>query len=303
MLLVVGLTACSGPGENKREGNDGSIYGLNVSGKVGTEPTVRMAPPLEVTRTQTQVVVAGTGEPVQIDQLFVIELTLYDARNGKRIASTYATGEKPLLAKNTDDSLFPALAEALVGLRQGSRLVVALPGAAAYGSVGVPPKGVRLDDPVVAIADVLAVPPADLLTRAEGAAVDVPAGLPRVEVLAEDPIRVDVPSGPSPTELTVVPLVEGTGPVVRDRSLVTIDYLGQVWGRPGPFLDTYFKEPAVVPVGAELSVPAWDEALVGVRQGSRLLVIAPGPQPREPQVVSTPARGTICWVIDVLGVS
>jgi peptidylprolyl isomerase len=298
--LALALTACSSA---SKAGGDG-IYGLGVSGSVGSEPTVRMAAPLKLRATTTQVVITGSGPPVQVDQQFVLQLTLYDARTGKRVASTYDAGERPLVVKSSDDTLFPALTKALLGKRQGSRVVVGLTGRDAYGSAVAPPRGVRSQDPVVVIADVVATPATDVLDRADGIPVTTRSGAPHVEVTAGDPTAITVPPGSTdPTKLQVILLVNGTGPPVQSHGLVTLDYLGQVWGSRGAFVDTYFKEPAVVPIGATGSMPAWDQALVGVRRGSRVLVVDPNPPGRVPGVVAAPARGTICWVVDVLGVS
>jgi peptidylprolyl isomerase len=299
--LVPALSACSGNSASKA---GSGIYGLDVSGSVGTEPVVRMAAPLAVEKTRTQVVITGSGAPIQVDQLFVLQLTLYDARTGKRVDSTYGAGEIPLVVKSSDDSLFPALTQTLLGKRQGSRVVVALTGTDAYGSGAAPPPGVRASDAVVVVADIAAVPPADVLTRADGSPVAPPSGAPEVAVTAGDPTGVDVAAGSTPpSKLDVIALITGTGPKVRDHSLVTVDYLGQVWGSRGAFVDTYFKEPAVVPIGATGSMAAWDEALVGLPRGSRVLIIDPNPPSREPGVVRAPGHGTIAWVIDVLGVS
>jgi peptidylprolyl isomerase len=296
------VAACSGsPGTSAEPG---AIYGVGVTGSLGAEPTVRMAAPLTLHKTQAQVVITGTGPPVQIDQLFVLELTLYDARTGARAASTYDQGQQPLLTKSTADSLFPALVTALVGKRQGSRVVVALSGADGFGSGGTPPKGVQAGDPLIVIADILAVPPAATIPNATGTPAAATPGAPTVTVVAGDPTEISVPRlQQPPARVVVIPLIDGHGPKVRDHSLVTIDYLGQVWGSGGPFADTYFKEPVVVPIGAQLSLPAWNQALVGVRRGSRLLVIDPNDATRVPGAVAVPSRGTIAWVIDILGVS
>lgn len=305
MALLLGLAACSGSvGADQIRSAEGSITGLTVSGPVGSAPSVRIAAPLTVARTQHEVVETGTGAPVQIDQLFVLELTLYDARTGAEALSTYDPGEEPLVAKNTDDTLFPALAKAVVGQRQGSRLVLALTAADAYGGGGAPPPGVRADDPVVAVADVVAVPPAEVLPAADGAARKVPAGAPKVQYAGTQPVSLDLAGAPAPPPgVHVLTLIQGSGPVVPEHGLVAVDYLGQVWGRRVPFADTYFKEPLVVPVGAEGTATTWDTALVGAHRGSRLLVIGPAGAYGVAATAGIGKDVTTAWVIDVLGVS
>lgn len=277
---------------------------MDVAGRFGEEPTVRIAAPLRVSTSQTQVALLGDGAQIQIDQLFVLGLTIYNARTGDKVASTADTGNTPLVAKSSDGTLFPALVTAVAGKPQGSRVVLALVGSDAYAAVATPPTGVEPNDPVVVVADVLAVPPATSLARAQGEQQLTPPGTPVVRVLAGDPTAIDVLAGvPSPSKVTVVPLIRGTGDPVRKHSLVTVKFLGQDWGSSQPFASTYFKEPAVVPVEAEGSVPAWDQALVGLPAGSRVLVIDPDPQPSVPGEAKPQDHETIAWVIDVLGVS
>ncbi|MFL6062264.1 MAG: hypothetical protein ACJ72E_13605 [Marmoricola sp.] len=307
---LLGLTGCSGSvGHGAIRSAEGSITGLTVAGPVGSAPSVRMAAPLKVGSTQTAVITAGTGAPVQIDQLFVLQLSLYDARTGRLALSTYQHGVQPVVAKSSDDSLFPALTKALIGLREGSRVALALTPADAYGSGGVPPAGVRAEDPVVVVADVVAVPPVDVapaitLPTPYPTAPDAP-GDPVVRMAGSLPVGVDFRHAdrPDPGAITTIHEVDGTGPVVRQHSLVTVRFLGQVFGHTEPFADSYFKDPQLVPVAAEGSVTSWDYALVGLHQGSRVVVIGPaGP----PGVATAPGIGkddTIAWVIDVLGVS
>lgn len=302
VLALALVTGCSSGGGSTTP--NAAIYGVEVSGKLGEEPTVRIAAPLKLDATADQVAIAGSGSPIQIDQLFVLQLSLYSARTGKQVASTLNPGQQPVVAKSSDDTLFPALVSALLGKAQGSRVVVAMTADDAFAGGGVPPAGLEPDDAVVVVADILAVPPLSALKTAAGEPRRAPAGSPEVEVLAGDPTRVTVPEGlAAPTSVTVIPLIQGSGAPVREHSLVTLDYLGQEWGSPTAFVDTYFKEPAVVPVGAEGSVPSWDQALVGLPAGSRVLVIDPDPPNRVPGVPGTAEHGTISWVIDVLGVS
>ncbi|MFL6158664.1 MAG: FKBP-type peptidyl-prolyl cis-trans isomerase [Marmoricola sp.] len=303
VVVTVVLSGCSGSvGRNGIRSAEGTITGLTVAGEPGTPPTVRMAAPLRFSRSRTSVVVTGTGPPVLIDQLFVLQLTLYDARTGKRALSTYDPSMTPVVAKSSDDTLFPVLVKALVGQRQGSRVVLAATADDAYGSVGTAPPGVRPSDPVVVVADIVAVPPPTTLPEATGTAVKPPSGAPALLTDGTMPTGLDLAAG-VPARFTVVPLLRGSGPVVREHSLVTVHYLGQVAGSSTPFDSTYFKEPALVPVGAEGSLPAWDKALVGLHRGSRVLITAPASLTRTTAVVRAPARETITWVVDVLGVS
>lgn len=301
--VLLGAAACSSSASGPQSSN-AAIRGIDVSGDFGAEPTVRIAAPLKLSTTQSQLAITGTGPQIQVDQLFVLQLSLYNARTGSLAASTLMPGQSPIVAKSSDDTLFPALVSALAGKPQGSRIVMALSPVDAFGTGGVPPPGLQSDDPVVVVADVLAVPPTTVLPQATGDPVAVPADSPAVELVVGDPSRIAVPEGlRSPSEVTIVALVQGTGAPVRAGSLVAVDFLGQEWDEEQPFVATYFKEPVVQPISAQGSVPSWDQALIGLPAGSRVLVIDPDPPDRVPGVAEPHERDTICWVIDVLGVS
>lgn len=309
LLGLLGLAACAkdpnAPGPGTEE--SGKLSGVKVSGAVGAVPEVRIDAPLDPDRTASKILVEGSGSPVQIDQKFVLELTLVDGRTGKQVASTYDAGKTAMALRTTDDTVFPVLLNALNGVKQGSRVVVISTSDDAYGDSGAPQLGIRPGDPVVMIGDVIAVPPTEVLDGPEGTAVKEPAKLPRPVLAGDDVTGVDFTRirKRKPKKLVVVPLIKGTGPPARETSLVTLDYLGQVWRAKAPFESTFAKEPTTVSLGTGSVIRAWDQALAGVTRGSRVLVIAPpalafkttGSPP------SIPGNATLVYVIDVLGVS
>lgn len=292
-VLLLATVGCSGSvrREDTRSATE-VVTGLTVSGQPGAAPVVRMRTPLKVEETTSSVTVEGAGAPILVDQLFVIELSIFDARTGER-----AVSRLPLAAKSSDDQLFPKLSEALVGVRQGSRLVLAATAADAFATSGAPPEGVQRQDPVVVVADVLAVPPTEVLTRPEGLTAAFVPGRPEVSSPGGTPSTVNFDqAGPEPSRAQRFLVIGGSGPRVAARGLVTVHYLGQGWGQSTPFESTFFKEPEVVAIGAGRAPAGWDQQLVGVRRGSRVLMVVPGG--------SAPGdRGTIVWVVDVLGVS
>jgi peptidylprolyl isomerase len=307
-LLLVAAACGAAPAEVRSAA--GTVRGLTVTGPVGGMPDVRMKAPLEVTATHVETLVEGDGAPVQADQLFVLQLTMYDARTGEKAVSTHDPGQTAMAVKTSDDSLFPVLSQALLGRHQGSRVLLVVTGDDAYGDLGAPQYHIEPGDPVVLVADVVAVPPTDVLSSADGTPVAPRPGLPRLQLDGSQPARLDFrrPNGrplSRPSRLTVATLLRGTGPTTRPDSLVTIDYLGQVWGSETPFEDTYAKEPTTVPLGVGQVVAGWDQALVGIPRGSRLLVVVPpdlgfGAAGSPPSI---PGGATLAYVIDVLGVS
>ncbi|MND02067.1 FK506-binding protein [compost metagenome] len=70
------------------------------------------------------------------------------------------------------------------------------------------------------------------------------------------------------------------------------------------FDESYTGEPITFAVGANSLIDAWDEGLIGVKEGSRVMIIAPpekayGAQGSPPTI---PANATLVFVLDVLDV-
>ena len=93
-------------------------------------------------------------------------------------------------------------------------------------------------------------------------------------------------------------MVEGDGPAIEKGRLVAFDYLGEVWKGDKPFDESYSKEPITFPVGVGSVIPAWDEGLVGVKEGSRVLIIAPPDKAygKDGQPPSIPGNATLAFV-------
>jgi peptidylprolyl isomerase len=307
--LALLLTVACGESGNGSDASATSqvLAKVRVAGAVGARPTLSFGTPLKVGESGWRVLRQGTGDPIRVDQQFLLQLTLVNGRTGRTAISTLDPGQTAKTLRSTDEDLFPVLQKALVGRRQGARILVAAAAQDAYGDVGAPQYGIKPGDPLVMVADVVAVPPTTVLDGPDGTTVKPARTLPRLVERNGEVTRLRFTSRTmrKPTHLVVVPLVEGTGPPARDQSLVTIDDLGQLWGTGRVVTSTYGKEPMTFALGTGNVIKAWDRALVGVRRGSRLLVLAP---PRlafqkTGQPPEIPGNATLAYVIDVLGVS
>jgi peptidylprolyl isomerase len=83
------------------------------------------------------------------------------------------------------------------------------------------------------------------------------------------------PGKTPPKALKSKVLREGTGPVVTKGDLLVADYLGQVW--QGAVFDNSYdrKAPAGFAIGTGKVIPGWDEVLVGLKAGSRVVMSIP----------------------------
>ncbi len=311
-LLLVGLAACgedqpAGPSDSASPVEMGkAISGVEVSGELGQEPEVEVDGPLKLEETQTQVIEAGDGGPVVEGEQALLHVSLINGTTGEEAAATYDQGTPFHVQQVSEGQLWPGVLEAIVDKPAGSRIAVAAVPEDAYGASGNPQLKIGPNDPVLFVVDVLSVQPTDVLQGPEGDPTEVPASVPEVEAKGEDVTKLDFSGAakePS-DELQVIPLVEGTGPPARDDSLVTFDYFGQVYGTNSVFDESFSKQPVTFPLGIGGLIKGWDEGLVDVKEGSRVMLIVPpeqgyGEQGQPPKI---PANATLTFVIDILGV-
>ena len=101
-------------------------------------------------------------------------------------------------------------------------------------------------------------------------------------------------------------LSQGDGPEVKKGELLTAHYLGQIW-RDNKVFDNSFDRgaPASFPIGVGGVIPGWDEALVGKKVGSRVLLSIPPEKGYGPQGGNANAGitkdDTLIFVVDLVG--
>jgi len=87
---------------------------------------------------------------------------------------------------------------------------------------------------------------------------------------------ITFPSATPPATLVKTVVSEGTGPAVAKGDLLVAHYVGEVWGGAKPFDSSYPRNvPTTFLIGVGKVVPGWDETLVGVKAGSRVLLSLP----------------------------
>jgi FKBP-type peptidyl-prolyl isomerase-like protein len=109
---------------------------------------------------------------------------------------------------------------------------------------------------------------------------DSSSGLPHVSGKFGDKPKVTVEKGSKPDKkLDVSVLSKGSGHKVAKGDLLVADYLGKVYKSGKVFDNSYDRKvPAAFPIGTGAVIPAWDKALVGVKTGSRVLMVVPPKQ-------------------------
>lgn len=307
-LMLLATAACGNDkGSAKADDVDmgQKIDGLSVSGSFGAEPKVKVTSAVKAEKPETQVVSKGDGNPVVANKKAMFNIYLAKGSDGKKLYSSTDQGTPSQVAMN-EKQFFKVIIDSLVGKPQGSRVAIAATVKDVWGSAGAPQLKLKPSDTVLFVIDVLSVEPKDVLDAPKGNKVDAPADAPKVVESGGKVTGIDFSAAPkkAPTKLQVIPLVEGDGPAAKAGRLVTFNYYGAVWGSKKPF-DSSFSRGAPVPfgVGVKGLIPAWDKVIPGLKQGSRVLIIAPPGDAYGAQAQSgIPANSTLTFVVDVLGV-
>ena len=157
------------------------------------------------------------------------------------------------------------------------------------------------------VIDVLSVEPTDVIERPRRARRSPPRPTrPVVKETGGKVTGIDFSKAPkkAPTKLKVIPLVKGDGPAAKAGRLVTFNYYGAVCGsrsRSTPRSAAVRRCRSVS--GVKGLIPAWDKVIPGLKQGSRVLIIAPPEDAYGSRGQSgIPANSTLTFVVDVLGV-
>ncbi len=266
---------------------------VKVTGAYGKSPTVKVDSPWAIDQTRTEVLSPGKGPVVQAGSTVEVNYYGVNGRTGKKFDDSFSRGQSiafPL------DQVVPGFSKGLQGQRQGSRVVVAMPGSDGYdASGGSPQAGINVGDTLIFVVDIVAVP----LTGPSGTAVAPKAGLPTVTETDGKPV-VTVPKTDPPSDLVVQPLIQGSGKTVGQSDSVTIDYSWVDWSTGAVLEQTYGAKPATAALAS--LVPGLQKGLVGQKVGSRVLVVVP-PSEGYPQGNATPKVDpgeTLVFVVDIL---
>jgi FKBP-type peptidyl-prolyl cis-trans isomerase len=307
-LLMFATAACgndSSDSKKKAEVDMGdTIKGLKVSGTFAAAPEIKVDPAVKAAKPVTQVISAGDGDKVQANKKAMFDISIAKG-DGTKLYSDVDRGT-PTQVDMQENQFFPVLIDGLVGKPQGSRVAIAAKVKDVWGAAGAPQLKLKTSDTVVFVVDVLSVQPSKVISGPEGTKVKAPANAPAVEQTGSKVTGIDFTTAPkkAPKKLKVITLVKGDGPAAKAGRLVTFNYYGAVYGNKKPF-DSSFTRGAPVPFGVGVNglIPAWDKVIPGLKQGSRVLIIAPPKDGYGSRGQSgIPANSTLTFVVDVLGV-
>ncbi len=239
---------------------------VSVTGGYGKEPKVKVDAPYAIDKTRTKVLEDSDGPVVKAGSTVEVNYYGLNGRTGKEFDNSFSSG-KPVAFPL--DQVVPGFAKGLTGQKQGSRVLIAMPGPDGYdGSGGNPQIGVEVGDTLVFVVDIVGVP----LSEPTGEKVAAKAGLPTVRGAVAKP-DITMPKSDPPKDLVVQPLIKGDGKKVGATDTITFDYRWEIWQDGRLVEQSYGDEAASSPLPA--LVAGLQEGLAGQTVGSRVLLVIP----------------------------
>jgi FKBP-type peptidyl-prolyl cis-trans isomerase len=305
--LLVPLTGCivlAGCGSSGAPTANANAA-VKVTGQFDTKPTVAIPSQNPSTKLEISTPIKGSGAELGSANSVLAYITLYKWAGTKH---TEVVGSGTQMIPATMG--LPGLATALKGAHVGSRIVAVLPPKYGWGSAGETQLGVTGSDTLVWVLDLLQ--QYSPTQAATGKQLSSGGGsLPTVSAHAGTAPVISIPKKTSPpAKLSVTTLIKGTGPKLAKGDTVVAQYVGSVWRDSKVFSSTWpsSSSPQGVPFSFVLGgqvLAGWNDGLVGVPVGSRVMLVIPpalgyGPAGGQ-KTAGIEKNDTLVFVVDVLG--
>ncbi|MGK9146915.1 FKBP-type peptidyl-prolyl cis-trans isomerase [Plantibacter flavus] len=302
-LLLVSLTGCTASAAASCEpaaAPGAATKAVSVSGAFGTAPTVDLPTPLYTKTTEREVVIQGDGATVPADGTAIVNWTVFNGRTGEVITQTPYTAGGSSASYLSSPQTLEGFKKTFACATVGSRVVAAISpedGLAASG--GSEAEGIKKDDTLVIVADIEGA----ALGRADGAEQPIPSGFPSVVTAPNGQPGVTIPSTGAPKTTKHTLSRVGDGATVKEGDQVIVNYTGVLWDGKSVFDSSWDKgEPFVFTAGGGQTIKAFNDAVVGTKVGSQvILVVTPKDGYGDQGTQQVPANSTLVFVIDVLG--
>ncbi|MEV8635187.1 FKBP-type peptidyl-prolyl cis-trans isomerase [Streptosporangium sp. NPDC051023] len=277
-----------------------SAPALKVTGAANTKPTVAF--PAKVVETSSyQVVTPGTtGTPAKEGASVVANFTVFtwDGKENKLAGSTYDDGGPQLITLN--EQVPEILRKGFAETKGGGRFL------SVVGKDALP-KEQQAQAPAgqsqVFVVDVVDVPASK---AAQGTATDPDLKGVKVESPGGDaaPKLTTKTDEKAPKGLVTKTVIKGAGPEVKSGQSILVQYAGKIWGSDLEFDSSWSRggEPIMFQIGTGKVIKGWDQGLVGVPVGSRVLLSIPPDLGYGKQGSGEKIKGTdtLVFLVDVL---
>lgn len=278
VIAALALAGCgSSSSSSSSAAASNSNQSVTVTGELNQAPKVTIPKAKGSGDLVTKTLIKGTGAPFTSEdaQAVLGNYVVYDwsGTTSKELGSSYTAGAQSVFG----GPLLPGLKTALIGQKMGSRVLAVIPPADAYGSAGDTSAGIGATDTLVFVIDMNKVFPSSVTaaqtSNGGGALPTVTA--PAAGSTAGPTVKVNTKATP-PKKLVVKVLAKGTGPVVKAKQNIVVQYTGLIWRTGAIFQSSWAEnEPVSLPIGEGQVIPGWDDGLVGQTVGSRVLLVIP----------------------------
>ena len=138
-----------------------SSNAIKAAGPFGMVPNAKFAKPLKAPDTQRTIMKAGKGAVTKAGDNLDVVLSIYNGRTGKQIDN------EPVTLKVGDAALPKQYQAGISCVKLGSRVATAFPAKALFGAAGNAQAGIKANDSLVLVTDVLGINTTKPLTPAE----------------------------------------------------------------------------------------------------------------------------------------
>ena len=132
---------------------------------------------VSVEKTEVKTVKEGKGAPVGEDDIVVLDIALFNGKDGKALEGTETYSAEPLAFDLGNPQMIPGLRRGILGQKVGSTATAVIPPAEMFGEAGNTQLGVSGTDSVVMVVDVKGT----MLKEAKGKEAKPKKGLPTVK--------------------------------------------------------------------------------------------------------------------------
>lgn len=324
--LLMTAAACGSDSDDSDDTSaPASSSQAKVAGDFGAEPKITVpkdakAPEKKVVKT----VVDGKGEKIDKKSFVRLDFAGQTMKDGKVIGGTWAAEKQAReQAKKKSDSQGPRrqfvgqlgapsqelpeqVMDAVAGKKVGSRIVVEGDAKTLVGEGLNPQSGIKPEDGLVWVLDVVNAQSVDAKKKAEGEQAKPADGLPEVKADGEKAATISIPKGDkAPTSLKQQVLIKGDGAEVKAGDGLIAQYTGVKWEDGKKFDSSWDHEGAVgataFQIGTGSVVPGWDKGLVGKHIGDRVELVIPPKLGYAGQSESGLDKNTLVFVVDIVG--
>ncbi|MGW1890890.1 FKBP-type peptidyl-prolyl cis-trans isomerase [Streptomyces sp. NPDC002004] len=280
---------------------NGPLPAVTAGTKFGEKPTVAKGPGKPSSDLAVKTLIQGNGTEVAKGDYLQANYLGQIWNTAKVFDNSYDRGS-PTLFQIGVGQVIPGWDQSLVGKKVGSRVELAIPPALGYGKAGNAQAGIKGDDTLVFVVDIVNTFNGKSSAKGKDVAQDN-IDLPKVGTNTDGKApSVDVPKKSAPTKVVSTYVIEGDGPVVKPTDQLLVQYKGVLWA-DGKEFDSTYKRGQLASFSLQQVVKGWQEGLAGKKVGSRVLVVVPpdkGYGDNPPQGSPIKKDSTLVFSVDIL---